>query len=83
MDLYGVGTVLYEALCGAPAFEPEVPAAERLTPGTARQERRPHELALQLLDPDPSRRPDLDAAVRELARICAEGGMAFRPDWVR
>ncbi len=82
MDLYGVGTVLYEALSGAPAFEPELPAADRLTPEPL-DKSATAELTLQLLDPDPSRRPDLDAAVRELSRICAEGGLAFRPDWVR
>ncbi len=82
MDLYGVGTILYEALCGAPAFEPDVPAAERTTPDPLDDNDTAH-LALQLLDPDPSCRPDLDGAVHELARTCAAGGMAFRPDWAR
>ena len=74
--------MLYEALCGVPAFDPDVPAVDRPAPkrlddsDTAR-------LALQLLDADPSRRPELDDAVQELARICADGGMAFRPDWAR
>jgi serine/threonine protein kinase len=82
MDLYGIGTVLYEALCGDPAFEPEVPAVERHSPKPL-DDSETAALALQLLDPDPNRRPELDDAVRELARICADGGMAFRPDWAR
>jgi serine/threonine protein kinase len=82
MDMYGVGVTMYQALAGAPAFDPETPAAER--PAPAALDASPTaELVLGLLDPDPARRPLLDDALGALAGICAEGGVPPWPDWVR
>jgi serine/threonine protein kinase len=67
MDLYSLGAVLHEALCGEPAFDPATPARERPLPRPLGQSRLA-ELVTALLDPDPGKRPLAAEALTTFAR---------------
>ena len=81
MDIYGVGVVLHEALTGKITFEPEVPATERPAP-IPPQPSDAADVVMSMLDPDPSRRPDLDSALRGFGVIARLFDCPVWPDWV-
>lgn len=81
MDVYGVGAVLHEAVTGKITFEPEIAAEKRPEPIPPP----PSEVAdvvMSMLDPDPSSRPCLDAALHAFGTIAREMDCPVWPDWV-
>jgi hypothetical protein len=71
MDLYGIGTIMYEAVSGVPAFDPDLAASDRPDPDSlALPGDVPDALAgltRALLAVDPARRPG--SADELLARL--------------
>jgi serine/threonine protein kinase len=86
MDLYGIGTIMYEALSGVPAFDPDMAASDRPDPDAlALPGDVPDALAgltRLLLSADPARRPgSADELLARLAESFAPtSGAELWPD---
>jgi serine/threonine protein kinase len=85
MDLYGIGTIMYEALSGEPAFDPDLAAADRPDPdGLALPGDVPDALAgltRRLLAVDPAGRPaNADELLARLQGCFAETSGELWPE---
>jgi serine/threonine protein kinase len=81
MDLYGVGTTLYEALAGQPAFRADLDAIDR-TPPLTLPDGPLASVIMSLLAPEPAERPDLVTALLRIGEIAAQAGTPPWPAWL-
>lgn len=83
MDLYGVGTVIFEALTGEPAFDPELPAVDRPEPAALPATVAPllADAVRGLLRPDPMDRPGMAELMRDVALSVEDEQSRPWPAW--
>jgi serine/threonine protein kinase len=79
MDLYGLGTILHEAITGRPTFDPALPAADRPPPQPVGSSALA-ELILALLRADPAKRPTPSEALTTFADTLP-GDLRPWPTW--
>lgn len=77
MDVYGIGVTLYEARCGATAFDAAVPAGDRPHP-TPLPDCDLAELVHRMLAADPAKRPTAAEALAALGAVTE-----IWPAWLR
>jgi serine/threonine protein kinase len=82
MDIFGLGVTLYETLSGSPAFDPDLPAADRSAPPDLPKSALA-DLVMRLVDPDPGARPDVGTALGALGEIAEAAGHPAWPSWAR